>query len=613
MSKQKLQSELGLGWIDVDDDWGACNRDNDPGILVSAFASDFSTTPPVSDDVLEVVVAIAEADAKTSPAPFWEPTERTLSRDEAGDDSNDEGPSRSQPSGIPCCVMTEQRLVVVTLSSLLLTLIMAFCILFVVKRHWPRDILVKPSNLTVGVFYYPWYHDDFHSDRTYLRQALDPPQLPVLGEYNDHDPFVIAQHLVWSRQANVKLWVTSWWGPRRREDTATLKILQNPYLKENMVALFYETQGRILKDNAMITENIAPDMEYICQNYFSDHHYFTIDGRPVLFVYLTRKLHELGVLKTVITLMRTTAATQGFNVYIIGDQVFGDAPFSSKGKYSPFDELDGVTGYDIYGGMLKNRDGFYAGSVKDYAQDSRDWKKLADRQSCAYIPNVTPGYNDRAKPDPSDHHAPLSRRLDASAEEGSLFRALLEEARYLVDVKSSNLLMVNSFNEWHEDTAIEPTVGVSTALPFSVTEGVVYDGYGELYLDILRNMTEDDNVNATNIVSNSTNVSNLNGTAGALNSTGGGFNSSDVNATNIVSNSTNVSNLNGTAGALNSTGGGFNSSDFLFNVNTTAINVSGISTSDNLNTTDVLNSTFQVVNASDFILEHNFFSDGADD
>jgi hypothetical protein len=139
--------------------------------------------------------------------------------------------------------------------------------------------------------------------------------------------------------------------------------------------------------------------------------------------------------------------------------------------------------------------------------------------------------------------------------------------------------MVNSFNEWHEDTAIEPTVGVSTALPFSVTEGVVYDGYGELYLDILRNMTEDDNVNATN----------------------------------IVSNSTNVTNLNGTAGALNSTGGGFNSSDFLFNVNTTAINVSGISTSDNLNTTDVLNSTFQVVNASDFILEHNFFSDGADD
>jgi glycoprotein endo-alpha-1,2-mannosidase len=587
MSKQQRQNRtnggLGLGLIDADDDWGACNHDNDEGIFVSAFASDFYTTPAVSEDVLEAVVAIAEDDAKNSPAPSWEPTEHTTSRDGDGDD---EGPSRSAP-GIPCCFMTEQRLVV-ALSSLGLTLIMAFCIGLVVgglqgrkpfellrpKPHWPADILVKPSNLTVGVYYYPWYYDDFHRHRSYLRQELDPPQRPVLGEYNDHDPVVIAQHLAWSRQANVKLWVTSWWGPRLREDTATLNILQNPYLKDNMVALFYETSGRILKDDAIVTDNIAPDMEYMCQNYFSDPHYFTIDGRPVLFVYLTRKLYQLGVLNEVINLMRATAATKGFNVYIIGDQVFGDAPFSSKGKYSPFDDLDGVTGYDLYGGTLKNRDGFYAGSVKDYAQESRDWKKLADRQSCTFIPAVTPGYNDRAKPDPSDQHAPLSRRLNASAEEGSLFRALLEEARYLVDEKSSNLLMVNSFNEWHEDTSIEPIVGVSTTLPFSVTQGVVYEGYGDLYLDILRNMTEDD----------------------------------DVNATKVVSNSTTAGNLNATAGALNSTSGGVNASDFALNVNTTAINVFAISTIDDLNTTDILNSTFGVVNASDFVLNMNITS-----
>ena len=65
------------------------------------------------------------------------------------------------------------------------------------------------STYTVGVYYYPWYGDDFHGGR-YLREHLQPPQLPSLGEYDDRDSEVIAQHLRWSRDANVSLWVASW-------------------------------------------------------------------------------------------------------------------------------------------------------------------------------------------------------------------------------------------------------------------------------------------------------------------------------------------------------------------------------------------------------------------
>lgn len=49
--------------------------------------------------------------------------------------------------------------------------------------------------------------------------------------------------------------------------------------------------------------------------------------------------------------------------------------------------------------------------------------------------------------------------------------------------------MVNSFNEWHEDTQIEPAQGTSTSLPETLTHGIEYDGYGELYLNILRQET----------------------------------------------------------------------------------------------------------------------------
>jgi glycoprotein endo-alpha-1,2-mannosidase len=363
----------------------------------------------------------------------------------------------------------------------------------------PTYIPVKPSKITVGVYYYPWYYDDFHVDGGYLREQLDPPQLPVLGEYNDQESSVITQHLAWSRQANVQLWVTSWWGPDRREDIATLKILQHRDLGANKIALLYETTGRILKKEGPTTKNIVPDIGYMCEHYFQDEHYFTIDGRPVLFVYSTRKLYKLGLLQEVVALMRGAAASYGHDPYIIGDQVFSEAPFGEEGVYSPFADLDGVTGYDTYGTIMLDNDDdeFYAGDVTNYTRRSQDWKRLAELQSCTFVPCVTPGFNDRGVREHVDH-GPLSRRINTTAEPGSLFRALLEQARYFVDESTSNLLLVNSFNEWHEDTQIEPTVvGTSTTIPFSMTQGVEYEGYGDLYLNILREMTEDQDVTAS--------------------------------------------------------------------------------------------------------------------
>ena len=341
------------------------------------------------------------------------------------------------------------------------------------------------TSLTIGAYYYPWYDVDFHGSH-YLRDELSPKQVPLLGKYDDRDPSVIAQHLTWSRYANIGLWVTSWWGPGSREDITTLKtILPHSDLGSHKIALFYEMEGRILAPSYS-TEQVTPDISHICKNHFSHPNYYTIDNRPVLFLYVTRKYNRLGILADIVNLMRQTAAEYGYDPYIIGDQVFRSAP---KWKYTPFKLLDAVTNYDVRGSM--NLPGNYVtqGGVDKFYAEQSQWKAAANMQGCAYVPPAVAGYNDRAVRFAVNLPA-VSRRLTPNNTEGSLFSATVRGARDLVDNMTGKLMMINSFNEWHEDSQIEPVArSPSTTFPFNLTQGVAYEGYGELYLNILREET----------------------------------------------------------------------------------------------------------------------------
>lgn len=380
-----------------------------------------------------------------------------------------------------------------------------------------NDLEDNKNKLTVGVYYYPWWGEDFHRGNVdnpdnYLRsQLIEPQQLPALGEYDDREPTVIAKHLSWSRQNNIGLWVTSWWGEDRREDlTIKNKILVHPQLRGQRIAIFYETTSRIREKYNYTLINVVPDLEYLCKEYFHHPNYYTIGVdaygnadvssemmRPVLFVYLTRKLEVLGLLPGVITLMRQGARNGGCGeIFIVGDQVFQGPPSVEKDKI-PFELLDAVTNYDVYGSMQGGKNGGYVGGrekVTEYYQEQNQWKALAHSQDCAFIPCVSPGFNDRGVR-PEVNRTPLSRRLNKDAPEGSLFQAALEEARKIVDPAMGHLLMVNSMNEWHEDTQIEPCVDVDeskavTNQPYNLTNGLEYEGYGNLYLEILKEETE---------------------------------------------------------------------------------------------------------------------------
>jgi uncharacterized membrane protein YgcG len=347
------------------------------------------------------------------------------------------------------------------------------------------NVRAQGIDYNVGVFYYPWYYNDFHG-RQYLREHLVPAQLPELGEYNDRDEAVINQHLKWSCETGIDFWVASWWGPGSREDVTLLNyILKNPNIGSLKIAIFYETVGRT--NNFQNYSNLGPDITYLAKNYFAHPNYLKINGKPVVFVYLTRVLSSVGALQSSLDSMRNAAANAGYQLYIVGDQAFGSPP-ASPGDIAL---LDAIVNYDVYGSMGSTG---YAGQSKvdDYYNEQAAWKALADSVGTDYAPSVTPGFNDRGV---REGHIPLSRKLTQADEFGSLFRAMLQEAKTLTDSNIGNMILVTSWNEWHEDTQIEP---VSNAPPTSIddsqsgsdyTDGLEYEGYSTRYLDILSEET----------------------------------------------------------------------------------------------------------------------------
>ncbi len=65
-----------------------------------------------------------------------------------------------------------------------------------------------------------------------------------------------------------------------------------------------------------------------------------------------------------------------------------------------------------------------------------------------------------------------------------------------LDKDTNNLFLVTSFNEWYEDTQIEPTKSVADTSTKDISESSIYysggfswEDYGAKYLDILRELT----------------------------------------------------------------------------------------------------------------------------
>jgi hypothetical protein len=344
------------------------------------------------------------------------------------------------------------------------------------------------GDIMVGVYYYPWHGPGAggHGFDNTLRDHLVSRQGPALGHYNNADPAVIAAHINQSVEANIQFWACSWWGPTSFEDNVIKNhILTHEHVGKLKYAILYESTGRLGSFSSPDYSRLVPDVQYFADNYFSNPNYLRINGRPVIFIYLTRVYFRNQGDEALANLRAAFP-----DLYIVADDIFGRYYRSSYAA-----KWDAVTAYDVYGQTLGSY-GSTQAALNRLESILNDAKNAANSVGVGLIPFSSPGFNDRGV---RTGHSGAPRYFEdiIQSREGDLFRAMLRDVVVpKVDPLAENILMVTSFNEWHEDTQIEPTAGTAgrTNMDDSntgnyYTEGDYYSDYGNLYLDILRQET----------------------------------------------------------------------------------------------------------------------------
>ncbi len=234
---------------------------------------------------------------------------------------------------------------------------------------------------------------------------------------------------------------------------------------------------------------------------FNHKSYLKINGKPVVFLYLTRIFG--GNYSKAISALKKEMAAKGYDLFLIADEVFwkvnSNSLFGNKVYSTTKPELkriklfDAITAYNMYETDNLNHKGYAQNSsyLNDVSRIYKQYKEIADTNGIYFVPNIIPGYNDRGTR-PKEEHYVIPRKFSEQTEEGSFFEKCIEISGIPFMDEKLKMLMITSWNEWNEDTSIEPLEKTpptnkdnsNTASFF--TEGYDYEGYAFKYLEIIK-------------------------------------------------------------------------------------------------------------------------------
>jgi hypothetical protein len=318
--------------------------------------------------------------------------------------------------------------------------------------------LAYEENVKVGAYYYIWWGPlPPNGTRDHWNETIKGT--PFLGKYNSNDSTIADQHILLAKQHGIDFFAVSWFGKGEWlnwdyddiDQNLRSGLLNASHLSNFQFCLFYESEC-VLNDALNVTLNpdqnftkiFIEDMTYAAEEYFSNPSYLRIDGKPVMFIYnLPYIYNKLGTIEAqnLLNILR-----QRLDVYLVGD-VGSNCTSPHEVNSSMLYSMNATTNY--FFANTKASEGW--SNITEYARTYYpEWREVMNSMGIKFIPNAYPGFNNTGLPGVVN-----STVLPNNA---SMFKEMLKIAINYAD-DDLKMVMITSWNEWLESTAIEPSMG----------------------------------------------------------------------------------------------------------------------------------------------------------
>jgi hypothetical protein len=310
----------------------------------------------------------------------------------------------------------------------------------------------------VGAYYYQWYHGadgyGLHDDRPWLEHV---PAEPVLGQYHSRDEDVINQHIKWALEHGIN-WFMAHGAAPGDYDEVTLRnhVLEAELADRMQFSLitgipneFRDEQGQFDMDDPDLRRSVGVKLAEYESTYFDRENYLTVDGAPLVMFFAVGNMTG-----DVIEAWDEIRDALDGDTYLLADPRMGYSP-GFAGFDTPARELaeafDGLSGYDL-NPILQLQYGEF--DREDFQRHLRDWRIATEDYGVDFIPMTLPG-EDHSE---IDWKEPRNFYLERTPDR---FRRLCRDARRYRD-PDLDAVLVTSFNEWPEYTAVEPAESYGT-------------------------------------------------------------------------------------------------------------------------------------------------------
>ncbi len=342
-------------------------------------------------------------------------------------------------------------------------------------RVWDGDYVPRPkpvqTRITLGAYVFPgWYRDKGRGDYPYRthdedsewrRVAKQPKPRPLLGFYDDSLPEVNDWHIKWALEHGISFFAFDWYwnaGEHRLLRTLERGFLKAKYRDLMKFCIHWCNHGLDWKgkpwhspsDEDFQAKALVEMTAYLADNYFKLPNYLTINGRPVLMIWHSKRLIQANggppafarVLEQMNRVLRNRGLKDLYLVSMRGGKDKKEAGFAA------------MTGYGYYGTDYDSKYEWRAGHSIPYEEMVKHyetrWKAITRSTRDGGLPYILAiGSNWDSRPRAGNNAAVITGKTP------DRFRVMCQNSLKYIDGRV-NMALIEAWNEWGEGSFIEP-------------------------------------------------------------------------------------------------------------------------------------------------------------